>query len=63
MRACVLVAAIFLSACAAMSSIVSPSGSDYRDVEARGCGRRLRYTYVKVGPVESWPQTGVSTAM
>jgi hypothetical protein len=41
---------------------VSPSGSDFREVEARGCGRRLRYTYLKVGPVESW-KNGDSTAL
>jgi hypothetical protein len=27
---------------------------DYREVEARGCGKKARYKFVKVGPVGNW---------
>lgn len=40
---------------------VSPSGKDYREVEARGCGRGVGYKYLKIGGIESWPKAGDST--
>ncbi len=95
--AVLLIAAVSLSACAGMSSIVvgthawferrepdlrkratldlacdpsalefvsvSPSGNDYREVEAHGCGKKVRYTYVKVGFAESWPKSAASTEL
>jgi hypothetical protein len=42
---------------------VSPSRTDYREVEARGCGRGVRYKYLKIGPVESWPKASDSTPL
>ena len=27
---------------------------EYREVEARGCSKKVRYEHVKVGPIESW---------
>lgn len=30
------------------------SHDDYREVEARACGKKARYRMIKVGPVESW---------
>ena len=33
---------------------VAASGDDYREVEARGCAKKVRYKLVKVSVVESW---------
>jgi hypothetical protein len=42
---------------------VSPSRSDYREVEAHGCGKKVRHTYLKIGPVENWPKAGDSSPL
>jgi hypothetical protein len=36
----------------------APKMDDYREVEARGCGKKAQYTYVKVGPAGSWKRSG-----
>lgn len=36
---------------------------DYREVEARGCGKKVKYDYVKVGPVGKWSKAGDVTQM
>ena len=36
---------------------VSTAGDDYREVEARGCGKKVGYTYFKVGPAGSWAKS------
>ena len=35
-------------------SFVSTAHDDWREVEARGCGRAVQYRYLRVGPVENW---------
>ncbi len=37
--------------------------NDYREVEARGCGKKARYELVKVGPVGHWKKSSDVTAM
>lgn len=41
-------------------AFAAAKGDDYREVEARGCGKKVSYTYVKVGPVSSWKGSDVS---
>jgi len=30
------------------------SGDDYREVEAKGCGKKVSYKMIKIGPVSKW---------
>jgi hypothetical protein len=34
------------------------SGDDYREVEARGCGKKVTYKLVKIAFVEKWQKAG-----
>ncbi len=36
--------------------------NDYREVEARGCGKKVRYKLVKIGFVEKWVKAGEVTS-
>ena len=46
--------------CTAPQISYAPNGDDYREVEARGCGKKIKYVYVKVGPVGSWKGSAAS---
>ncbi len=37
--------------------------NDYREVEARGCGKKARYELIKVGPVKHWAKSSDVTPM
>jgi hypothetical protein len=39
------------------------SGDDYREVEARGCGKKVTYKLVKIAFVEKWQKAGDVTAL
>lgn len=36
---------------------------DYREVEARGCGKKAHYQLIKVGPVGHWSKSSDVTPM
>jgi hypothetical protein len=36
---------------------------DYREVEARGCGKKTHYQLIKVGPMKHWSKSSDVTAM
>ncbi len=31
--------------------------NDYREVEARGCGKKAHYELIKIGPVKKWSKS------
>jgi hypothetical protein len=33
------------------------SMGDYREVEARGCGKKAHYEMIKIGPVKKWSKS------
>jgi len=37
--------------------------NDYREVEARGCGKKAHYELIKVGPMKKWSKSSDVTAM
>ena len=37
--------------------------NDYREVEARGCGKKVRYKLVKVSLIEKWVKSSDVSAM
>jgi hypothetical protein len=39
------------------------SSNDYREVEARGCGKKARYQLIKVGPIQKWSKSSDVTPM
>ena len=36
---------------------------DYREVEARGCGKKVTYKHVKVGMVQKWVKSSEPTPL
>jgi len=36
---------------------------DYREVEAHGCAKKVRYELVKVGPIQHWSKSSDVTPM
>jgi hypothetical protein len=36
---------------------------DYREVEARGCGKKAHYQLIKVGPIKHWSKSSDVSAM
>ena len=42
---------------------VAVSSDDYREVEAHGCGKKVRYKYTKVAFVEKWVKSSDVTPM
>ncbi len=49
-----LLAAADLGCSAQPIAFTAPTMNDYREVEARGCGKKVRYKLVKVSVVETW---------
>jgi len=41
----------------------APTGDDYREVQAAGCGKKALYKLVGVGPVKSWSKSGEVTPL
>jgi hypothetical protein len=39
------------------------SSGDYREVEARGCGKKAHYQLIKVGPIQKWSKSSDVSAM